>query len=119
VGSARELQHRDALWRRAVANPEAAGLTAWIDAAGTTYVWNAARGEAQRVPRATAVIVATTDGFGAADPPVVIVVGTTHAAALAAARLLAQQPDVVRTSAALCVDATGRVVCRGGSGRVS
>ena len=118
VGSARELQHRDALWRRAVANPDASGLTAWIDAAGATYVWNAERGTTQLVPRATAVIVATTDGFAATDPPVVIVVGTTHGAALSAAPLLADNPDLVRNATALCLDAAGTVVCRGGSGLV-
>ena len=119
VGGSAELIQRDPLWRRAVADPAAAGLTAWIDLQGHAQVWNAELGRAQSVPRAVAVIVATTDGYTATDAPVVMVVGVTEAAAQAAAQRLADQPALVRNATALCLDADGNVVCRGGSGRSS
>ena len=119
VGGSAELSRRDPLWRRALGDPAAAGLTAWIDKAGHVRVWNAASGRADAVPDALAVIVATTDGYAATDPPVVIVAGVTQAAADAAAQSLAQHPAIVRNATAICLDAAGSVVCRGGTGRIS
>ena len=116
VGSASALVQRDGLWRRSIANPAAAGLTAWIDSAGVVRVWNANDAAADMVPAATAVIVATTDGFSASDAPVVFVAGITAAAATQAATALATNPTLVANSAAICLDAVGHVVCRGGIG---
>ena len=118
VGGSAELMDRDPRWGLAVADPNASGLTAWIDIKGYVRVWNAALGRAQGVPRAVAVIVATTDGYAATDPPVVVVAGITQASALAAAQTLVQHPEVVRNATAICLDAAGNVVCRGGAGRV-
>jgi hypothetical protein len=70
------------------------------------------------VPGATAVIVATTDGYTASDPPVVIIAGVSQYAAFSAAEALIRDPALVRNAAAICLDADGRVVCRGGRGRV-
>ncbi len=117
VDGAAELVDRDPGWRAAVADPEAAGLTAWIDEGGAR-VWDAQRGRDVAVPAAVAVIVATTDGFAADDPPIFAVVGVTAAAAKAAAQLLARTPSVVARSAAVCLDATGAIVCRGGLGPI-
>jgi hypothetical protein len=117
VGGSAELMDRDSAWGKAVSDPNASGLTAWIDVKGYVRVWNAALGRAQAVPGAVAVIVATTDGYAATDPPLVVVAGITHAAAIAAAQVLVQQPEVVRNATAICLDADGNVVCRGGSGR--
>lgn len=119
VGGNAELMNRDPRWGPAVADPNASGLTAWIDSKGYVRVWNAALGRAQAVPRAVAVIVATTDGYTATDPPLVVVAGITQAAAIAAAQELVQYPELVRNAAAVCLDADGNVVCRGGSGRTS
>ena len=118
VGSAAELAAREPLWRRAVADTAASGLTAWIDRAGAVRVWDAEAGRARAVPTAVAVIVATTDGFGGGDPPVVFVAGTSHAAAVAAAQLLAQHPETVRDATAVCLDRSGATVCHGGNGAV-
>ena len=118
VGASDELRQRDPLWRRAVDDTAAAGLTAWIDPAGQVQVWNADRGAAEAVPGATAVIVATTDGYTASDPPVVIIAGVSQYAAFSAAEALIRDPALVRNAAAICLDADGRVVCRGGRGRV-
>ncbi|MGI9186908.1 MAG: DUF4430 domain-containing protein [Gaiellales bacterium] len=117
VGGSAELMDRDPRWGEAVADPNASGLTAWIDSKGYVRVWNAALGRAQGVPRAVAVIVATTDGYAATDAPVVVVAGITESAALAAAQVLVQHPDVVRNATAICLDADGNIACRGGSGR--
>ena len=118
VGANDELRERDPLWRRAVGDTAAAGLTAWIDPTGQVQVWNAARGAAEVVSGATAIIVATTDGFTAADPPVVIIAGVSQYAAFSAAEDLIRDPTLVRHATAICLDADGRVVCRGGRGRV-
>ncbi|MGI9117186.1 MAG: DUF4430 domain-containing protein [Gaiellales bacterium] len=117
VGAGAALMDRDPLWGPAVADPAASGLTAWIDIKGYVRVWNAALGRAQTVPDGVAVIVATTDGYTADDPPVVVVAGVTEADALAAAQLLVQHPELVRDATAVCLDASGAVVCRGGVGR--
>ena len=119
VGGSAELMDRDPRWGQAVADPNASGLTAWIDIKGYVRVWNAALGRAQGVPRAVAVIVATTDGYAASDPPVIVVAGITQSSAIAAAQELVQHPKLVRNAAAVCLDAAGNVVCRGGSGRTS
>ena len=119
VGGSAELMDRDPRWGQAVADPNASGLTAWIDIKGYVRVWNAALGRAQGVPRAVAVIVATTDGYAASDPPVIVVAGITQSSAIAAAQELVQHPELVRNAAAVCLDAAGNVVCRGGSGRTS
>ncbi len=118
VGANDELRQRDPLWRRAVDDASAAGLTAWIDPNGQVQVWNATRGAAEAVSGATAVIVATTDGFTAADPPVVIIAGVSQNAAFSAAEDLIRDPTLVRQATAICLDADGQVVCRGGRGRV-
>ena len=118
VGSNAELMDRDPRWGPAVADPNASGLTAWIDIKGYVRVWDAGLGRPKAVPRAVAVIVATTDGYSASDPPVVVVAGITHASAVAAAQLLVQNPSIVRNATAICLDAAGNVVCRGGVGRV-
>jgi hypothetical protein len=118
VGSNAELMDRDPRWGPAVADPNASGLTAWIDIKGYVRVWDAGLGRPKAVPRAVAVIVATTDGYAASDPPIVVVAGITHASAVAAAQLLVQNPAIVRNSTAICLDAAGNVVCRGGVGRV-
>lgn len=116
VDGAAELIDRDPGWRAAMAAPEAAGLTAWIDETGVR-VWDARRGRDVAVPSAVAVIVATTDGFAADDPPIIAVVGVTAAAAKAAAQLLSRTPAIVERAAAVCLDEAGTVVCRGGLGR--
>lgn len=117
VGASTVLVDRDATWRAAVADPAAAGLTAWIDGSGVVRVWDADHAAAIVVSSATAVIVATTEGFSAEGAPVFVVAGTTAKAAAQAASLLVADPGLVRNHAAICLDATGRIVCSGGRGR--
>ena len=49
---------------------------------------------------------------------VVIIAGVSQYAAFSAAEALIRDPALVRNAAAICLDADGRVVCRGGRGRV-
>ncbi len=116
VGASAVLLQRDPTWQAAVADPTAAGLTAWINRQGHVQVWDAETGRALRVKSATAVVVATTDGFSATDPPVIIIAGVTAEDASRAAQFLVQQPLIVRNATAICLDASGAIVCQGGRG---
>ncbi|MEI6625801.1 MAG: DUF4430 domain-containing protein [Thermoleophilia bacterium] len=118
VGGGAVLLKRDPTWRAAVANPTAAGLTAWIDHKGHVRVWDAQAQKARLVPTAVAVIVATTDGFGAGDPPVVVVAGITPETATAAAQYLVQHPEVTHHTTALCLGRDNQIDCVGGVGLV-
>ena len=118
VGGGAVLLKRDPTWRAAVANPTAAGLTAWIDRKGHVRVWDAQAQKARLVPRAVAVIVATTDGFSASDPPVVVVAGITPETATAAAQYLVQHPEITRHTTALCLGRDNQIDCVGGVGLV-
>ena len=118
AGGSAALLERDPTWRAAIANPTAAGLTAWIDRMDHVRVWDAQAQTARLVPGAVAVIVATTDGFGASDPPVVIVAGITPETALAAAQYLVEHPEITRHTASLCLGPDNQVTCVGGVGLV-
>lgn len=118
VGGGAVLLKRDPTWRAAVANPTAAGLTAWIDRKGHVRVWDAQAQKARLVPNAVAVIVATTDGFSASDPPVVVVAGITPETALAAAQYLVQHPEITHHTTALCLGRDNQIACVGGVGLV-
>ena len=118
VGVGAALLERDPTWRAAIANPAAAGLTAWIDRKGRVRVWDAQAQMARLVPGAVAVIVATTDGFTASDAPVVVVAGITPKTATAAAQYLVSNPEITRGTAALCLGPDNQIACVGGVGLV-
>jgi len=118
VGGGAELLERDPTWRAAIADPAAAGLTAWIDRKGHVRVWDAKAQKARLVPGAVAVIVATTDGFSASDPPVVVVAGITAQTATAAAQYLVQHPEITHHTTALCLGRDNEIACVGGVGLV-
>ena len=118
VGGGAALLERDPTWRAAIADPAAAGLTAWIDRKGRVRVWDAQAQTARLVPGAVAVIVATTDGFTASDAPVVVVAGITPETATAAAQYLVSNPEITRGTAALCLGPDNQIACVGGVGLV-
>ena len=118
VGVGTALLERDPTWRAAIADPAAAGLTAWIDRKGRVRVWDAKAQTARLVPGAVAVIVATTDGFTASDAPVVVVAGITPETATAAAQYLVSNPEITRGTAALCLGPDNQIACVGGVGLV-
>ena len=115
VGASDELAQRDPTWRAAIADPERAGLTAWF-AKGRIVVWDAAAAKPVPVPKATAVVVATTDGFDPAGAPVVVIAGRTAADAEAAAAALAANPQLPQRHVAICLDGDGLIACSGGQG---
>lgn len=115
IGADGDLRERDADWAAAAADPDTAGLTAWIDD-GTVWVWNAERGAAEPVPTAVAVMVGTTTDGTSTGAPLVVVTGLTTEDAERAAAAVAEDPSVIIPLIAACFDATGVVVCAGGRG---
>ena len=115
AGASDELAQRDPTWRAALADPERAGLTAWF-AKGRIVVWDAAAAKPVPVPKATAVVVATTDGFDPAGAPVVVIAGRTAADADTAAAALAANPQLPQRHVAICLDGDGLIACSGGQG---
>jgi hypothetical protein len=115
VGESAALAERDPTWAKALADPAKAGLTAWFED-GEIVVWDAEAGEAVPVPKATAVMVATTEDFSSRGAPVVIIAGRTAAAAEAAAAALADNPLLPQRHFAICLDEAALIVCSGGQG---
>lgn len=115
VGASAELAERDPTWARALADPGKAGLTAWFED-DEIVVWDAAAGAAVPVPKATAVVVATTEDFSSRGAPVVVIAGRTAADAEAAAAALAENPMLPQRHFAICLDRAALIVCSGGQG---
>jgi hypothetical protein len=115
VGADPTLRARDAAWRRAAADPQATGLTAWI-AEGRVRAYDAGRGRAVTVPGATAVVAATRTGSASGGGVVLVVDGVDDAAAARAAAAVAAHPGLLARRYAVCLDAAGRVVAAGGLG---
>ncbi len=115
VGESAALAERDPTWAKALADPAKAGLTAWFEG-GEIVVWDAAAGAAVPVPKATAVMVATTEDFSSRGAPVVIIAGRTAAAAEAAAAALVANPQLPQRHFAICLDEAALIVCSGGQG---
>lgn len=111
------LRRRDPAWRRAVADPARAGLTAWIDR-GRVRVWNAGRGAVETVPEARAVAAAVPVGDGAEAGVLLAVVGVDEAAATRAATAVAARPAYLERRYAVAFDGEGRPVAAGGTGRL-
>lgn len=110
VGADAALRERDPDWSRAAGDPQAAGLTAWIEG-GEVRRFDAAAGETRPVPGAAAVAAATATTDGGV---VLAVSGVDEVAAQAAATAIAQQPDVLAHRYAVVFDAAGRPVAYGG-----
>ena len=89
----------------------AVGLTALADA-NHSY-WFQPLESLRDIARNTALL-----GIFALGATVVIIAGVSQYAAFSAAEALIRDPALVRNAAAICLDADGRVVCRGGRGRV-
>jgi hypothetical protein len=114
VGASDDLARRDPAWRRALADPEGAGLTVAIEDGAVTAL---GEGGAPRepVPGARALIAAVpTDPADPQAGAAVVVAGLDEGAALAAARALADDPGIVRGRYALTLDGEGRPLRAGG-----
>ena len=91
---------------------QAQGLTVWVQN-GFVTVYRGRSGAAA-VAGAHALIVAYQPGDVTGGSATLLVAGADQAAACAAAHTLATDPDAVRSTYAVAMDASGRVLARGG-----
>lgn len=112
VGESGALAARDAAWRRALADPDRAGLTVAIgDGVVTTL---APDGTRRPVPGARALVAAVPTGADPSRGVLVAVAGLDAAAARAAADRIARDPGVLALRYAVAFDGRGRPLRAGG-----
>ena len=113
VGASADLARRDPAWRRALADPDAAGLTVAVEDGVITALGpdGAAR---VPVPGARALVAAVPTGSQPEDGVLVAVVGLDATAAQAAARTVATSPQVLSLRYAVAFDAAGAPLVAGG-----
>jgi len=117
VGADRELRERDDAWRRAAADPSAAGMTAYIRGA-EVFALPRDGGEHQPVPRGAAVAVAVPTGLDQQAGVVLAVAGITAEAATRAAARIADEPMVLQDRYAVVFDAAGAPLLAAGQGEL-
>lgn len=117
VGADRELRERDDAWRRAMDDPSAAGMTAYVGRA-EVYALPRDGGEHQPVPRGAAVAVAIPTGLDQQKGVVLAVTGITAKAAARAAARIADEPTVLKDRYAVVFDAAGVPVLAAGQGEL-
>lgn len=114
VGSDAALRARDPAWRRAMADPVAAGLTLRI-VGGRIWVLGADGATLRPVDGARAIAAAVLTRATPDDGGVLLAVaGLDAAAAHAAAERIARDPDVLRGRFAVAFDGAGEPVAAGG-----
>lgn len=113
VGESEALARRDPAWRRALDDPDAAGLTVTIRD-GAVVAFGAGGGPRAPVAGARALIAAVPADGDPSDGVVVVVAGLDAAAAAAAAEALAADPGIVAQRYALALDGAGRPRAAGG-----
>jgi hypothetical protein len=107
VGDSAALARRDPAWRRALADPDAAGMTATV-AGGRVLALGPGGTAREPVPGGRAVAVAVPSGTSAGDGVLMAVAGLDASSARAAARTIAQDPEVLRLRYAEVFDGAGR-----------
>jgi hypothetical protein len=114
VGADADLRRRDPAWRRAMSDPEAAGVTVAIDGGRITAL--APDGASRRiVPGGRAIAAAVLTGTAPGSGGVLLAVaGLDAPAARAAAARIARDPGILRGSYAVVFDATGDRIASGG-----
>ena len=113
VGESAALARRDPAWRRALDDPDRAGLTVAIEGGRVTALGPEADGR-EPVPGARAVAAAVPAGLEAADGVLLAVAGLDAEAARAAAETIAADPSVLRLRYAVAFDGDGRPLRAGG-----
>ncbi len=106
VGASGALAARDPAWRRALADPDAAGLTVTVEDGRIIALAPDGSGRAP-VPGARALIAAVPTRPDARDGVLIAVAGLDAAAARAAARALAAHPEMLAHRYALALDGAG------------
>ncbi len=109
VGASDALEARDPAWRRAVADPDTAGLTATVE---DGRILAPAPDGSRRVPvpGARALIAAVPTAASREDGVLVVVAGLEEASARAAARAVAANPRMLAQRYALTFDGAGNPV---------
>lgn len=113
VGTSAGLARRDPAWRRALADPDGAGLTVAVEDGVITAL---GPDGAPRAPvrGARALVAAVPTGAQPEDGVLVAVVGLDEEAARAAARTVAASPEVLRLRYAVAFDGAGTPLRAGG-----
>lgn len=113
VGASDALAKRDPAWRRALADPTVAGLTATIED-GRIVALDGDADARRPVPGARALIAAVPTADYPEDGVLLVVAGLDEAAARAAAERLARDPEIVRAAYALVLDGAGEPLTAAG-----
>ena len=113
VGESDALAAREPAWRRALADPDGAGLTVAIEDGRVTALADGG-GPRVEVPGARALVAAVPTGTDPADGVTVVVAGLDAAAAEAAAEAVAGDPAILRHRYAVAFDGAGAPLRAGG-----
>jgi hypothetical protein len=115
VGADASLRDRNQAWRQAMDDPEAAGMTAFIED-DTVFSLPEDGGRHQPVPGGAAMAVAVPTGIDQLKGVTLAVSGVTSAAAIAAAARIAQEPEVLEDRYAVVFDERGVPLLAAGQG---
>jgi hypothetical protein len=113
VGTSADLARRDPAWRRALDDPDRAGLTVAVEG-GRIVAFGPGADERRPVPGARALAAAVPTGLAPGDGALLAVAGLDTAAARAAARTIAADPEVLRLRYAVAFDGDGTPLQAGG-----
>jgi len=113
VGASDDIARRDPVWRRALADPDAAGLTVTIGD-GRIVAIGPDGGPREPVDGARAIVAAVPTGADPGDGALMVVAGLDGAAAQAAAAALARDPGMLSLRYAVALDGAGEVLRAGG-----
>ena len=113
MGASEALARRDPAWRRALADPDRAGMTVAIEDGRVTAL-GADAGGRRPVPGARAVAVAVPTGTEPGDGALLAVAGRDEAAAGAAAEAIVADPSLLARRYAVAFDGDGRPRQAGG-----
>jgi hypothetical protein len=113
IGASEALARRDPAWRRALDDPDRAGMTVAIEDGRITAL-GADADERRPVPGARALAVAVPTGTDPGDGALLAVAGLDEAAARAAADAIAADPALLSLRYAVAFDGEGRPLQAGG-----
>jgi hypothetical protein len=113
VGASADLARRDPAWRKALADPDAAGLTVAVEDGRITALGADAEGR-RPVPGARALVAAVPTGTAPEDGMLLAVAGLDASAARAAAERVARDPGVLSLRYAVAFDGDGTPLQAGG-----
>ncbi len=113
VGTSDDLARREPAWRRALDDPDGAGLTVAVEDGVITALGEGGSPRAP-VPGARALVAAVPTGTEATDGVTLVVAGLDAAAAEAAAGAVAADPSILSRRYALALDGDGTPLRAGG-----